>query len=336
MLTHSPLPKDFSLKAQISIKEKGRIRILSQPYISTVNLFTNDVSNGDEDKIITFISQTDFTDNEESIKINEMSFNNGDTTTKQITENNACTLNFNSNSQLTDTGVVKELIAAKKIADCFQIQQGEIISLSMVNLEGCKFSLVSDSPVSFENDNLDLELVHYDNDKEIIAAVKCDTEKEKLRIINCKINESANSKYTFKNRIISDSNKFYAISSDEDNFNVTCKNNKKLIIIIVIVVLCILIIVTVIVIIVICKRRKKMRKNNISLKSLSKKNNILTTSIKLNTKTTETKEDTGEVINLNNNKKKNKNKKSKPKTNKKSKKEENKKSKSKSKKKNKE
>ena len=341
MITHSPLPKDFSLKLKVNIvSSKKKIRNLEEKEVILTN---TDGSNGNTDTIVSFYSSDDdeqYSDDNDNIQVKEMNYNAQDSTTKEVTDNSDFTLNFNSSSELADTGKVKQLIAAKKIVDCSQIQQEDIVSLNMVNLDGCKFSLVPNDPVSFNDDSFDLELIQYDNNENIVIA-KCDTKNDNLRIINCLINDEANSNYTFKDGFISESNKFMTLSSDDDNFNISCKNSKKkTIIIIVIVSICIVVILAItITIIVICKRKnKKGKKINITIpsKSLSNKKNILTTSIKLNTQTEQEKGDTGDVLNMGEKKKKNKNKKSKPKTKKSKSKEKKKKSKSKEKNKKKE
>ena len=337
MITHSPLPKHFSLKLKVNIdSSKKKIRNLEEKEVILTN---TEGSNGNVDTIVSFYSFDDdgqYNNDNDNIQVKTINYNDQDSTTKEVTDNSDFTLNFNSSSELADTGKVKQLIAAKKIVDCSQIQQEDIVSLNMVNLEGCKFSLVPNNPLSFNDDSFDLELIQYDNNENKVTA-KCDTKNDNLRIINCLINDKANSNYTFKDGFISESNKFMTLSSDDDNFNISCNNSKKkTIIIIVIVSVCIAIILAItITVIVICKRKNKNDKGSITIpsKSLSNKKQILATTIKLNTHAEQEKKDTEEVLDMDEKKKKNKNKKSKKKTKKSKSKE--KKNKSKSKKKNK-
>ena len=254
MLTHSPLPKDFSIKLKINVYSSKRLRFLNTGERDIV-LTTPDDSNGRENELIGFTSSDEY--HNEEVQIKQITFNNDDSVTNTVTSNNICTLRFDGTSDLVDTGKVKSMIAAKKIPDCSSYQNMDIVNLNMDIIDGCEFSLYSDEEVSFANDNLDIELVEYNNTEKIIKA-ECDTKKNNVKTINCKVNDEIDNNYSFKDRIISDSNKFITLSSDKDKFNILCeKNNTRIWVIIIICVAVVIVIAAVIITVVICYKRKK-------------------------------------------------------------------------------
>ena len=178
MMTHSPLPKDFSLNIKLNIYNSKNTRILEES--KDVIFTTNDDSDGSSNKIITFISDNisnDLKDNNVNIKIEEIKFNGNNPTTKTVVDNNICSLKFDKNSDFSDTGKVNSMIQAKKIPDLSKSQQIEIVSLNIDKIEGCEFNLNSEEPVSFTNKNLELELVESKNNSNIVKA-RCNTEKK--------------------------------------------------------------------------------------------------------------------------------------------------------------
>ena len=211
---------------------------------------------------------------------------------------------------MLDTGNVKSLIKANKIPDCSIIQQDNIISLNLDKIDGCEFYLISESPASFSKSTLSLELIESENEEKKYT-VECDTEKNDIKIIKCKINDNINSDCSFKENIITESNKLITISSEEDKFRLLCEvnktnNNKKKIIFIIIICSFLIIIAIIVIIIIIClKKGKKIKTSSISIptKTLADKNNIITTSIKFDNKHNEEKEKTEDKLNVNDNKK---------------------------------
>ena len=128
-------------------------------------------------------------------------------------------------------------------------------------------------------------------------------------------NETKNEEYTFNGSIISDSNKFIKLPSEEQKFNILCEksksNSKKKKIIIIIVVCCLVIILAVVFTVIICiikkKNRENLKESNISLPSKreTKKKDIITTSVKLNPENITEKADTEDVLDINNDKSEN-------------------------------
>ena len=214
------------------------------------------------------------------------------------------------------------MIKAKKIPDCSIIQQENIITLNLDKIDGCEFYFISESPASFSKNTLNIELLEYENEEKKYIA-ECDTEKEDIKIIKCLINENINGNYSFKEKIIPESNKLITISSDEDKFRLFCEineanDNKKKIIFIIIISCFLFIIALIVIIIIVClKKGKKIRNSSISIptKTLANKNNIVTTNINFENKNNEEKEKTEDILNVNNDKKiKKKRKKNKTKT----------------------
>ena len=258
MITHSPLPKDFSIKLKINIY-RNRLRNLEEKEIV---LSTNDDSNGSSDTIVSFTSEEEYTE-EENIKVKEINFNNVDSVTKTVTDNNICSLKFDSKSDLVDTKKVKTLIEQKKIPDCSTDQKTNIISLTLDKVINCEFNLHSEEKVSFSSDSLIIDLIEPNNTENIISA-ECKTKKEEVKTIKCNIKKDdkkeINSEYTFKDEIILDSEQFITLSSEESQFKIFCekKESKKLLMIIIVAaVAAIIIIVVLITCIVVCKKDKK-------------------------------------------------------------------------------
>lgn len=82
-----------------------------------ITLTTNEDSDGTENKIIEFISDDlsdDMNDTNQEIKIEEIQFNVDSPTTKNVVENNNCSINLDKNSELLDTGRSNRLYKIKK------------------------------------------------------------------------------------------------------------------------------------------------------------------------------------------------------------------------------
>ena len=185
IVTHSPLPQDFSLKLNINKKTSKNARILSDESMNIV-LKNEDESNGSINSIIGFYSDenTIFNTGEE-IQVNEISFNNDDSNTNKITSKNDCILEYDKTSSLLNTKTVSNLILSNKIPDYSSIQ--------------------SDSIVEYEE---------YDNRTNIIKA-ECNTKtynNTKSMIFN--IPNETKKEYTFKSSTIIDSNKVIKVTSD--------------------------------------------------------------------------------------------------------------------------
>ena len=327
MITHSPLPKDFSIKLKINVYSSKNLRILDNSGEREIVLTTTDDSNGSKNTLVSFSSNQEY-NTDENVQIKEISFNNDNSVTKTVTDNNVCTLKFNSTSDLLDTGKVASMIQAKKIPDCSSYQQLEIVSLNMNNAKGCEFYLNSEKEVSFTNDNLDLELVQSENNENTITA-ECDTKNDKVKKIKCNINDETNGDYSFKDRIISESDKFITISSENENFNISCEKkavNKKLLIIISVCV-GVAIIIIIIIVALLCSRTKKpvvnnkndinqknksgiYRKNTRNKKEFVDNDDKIETNAKLETRNDNENEETGQVMNVKNYKRRNSRRKS--------------------------
>ena len=327
MITHSPLPKDFSIKLKINVYSSKNLRILENSGEREIVLTTTDDSNGSKNTLVSFSSSEEY-NTDENVQIKEIAFNNDNSVTKTVTDNNVCTLKFNSTSDLLDTGKVASMIQAKKIPDCSSYQQLEIVSLNMNNAKGCEFYLNSEKEISFANDNLDLELVESENNGSTIIA-ECDTKNDNVKKIKCNINDETNGDYSFKDRIISESDKFITISSENENFNISCAKkavNKKLLIIILVCV-GVAIIIIVIIVAIVCSRTKKpavnnkndlnkkiksdiYRKNTKNKKEFVDNEGKMETIGKFETRNENENEETGQVLNVKNNKRRNSRRKS--------------------------
>ena len=127
-------------------------------------------------------------------------------------------------------------------------------------------------------------------------------------------NETKNEEYTFNGSIISDSNKFIKLPSEEQKFNILCEKSKsnskkkKIIIVVCCLVNILAVAFTVIICIIKKKNRENLKESNISLpsKSESNKKDIITTSVKLNPENITEKADTEDVLDINNDKSENK------------------------------
>ena len=319
MITYSPLPLHFSLKLKINIYKSRKIRYLDSNERDII-LNTPDDSNGSANKIIGFTSDDVFSD-DENIQVKDINFDNDNLVTKTVTNNNKCSLKFDSNSEFLDTGKVKSMILEKKIPDCSREQRNNIVNLNMDKVENCEFNLNSEDEFSFTDDKLNIELVEYENKENKITA-ECDTKNNNVKSIKCSINkedkEEINNDYSFKDKLLLDSNNFITISSEEDKFKVLCEkkgqNKKKLIIIIIIVCAVVILIVILIATIIACKKDKKNEVDNNHLetsqvnnleqlpKTIRTKRKNKTTMPKLETKNIEEK-DTEDVMNINKRKK---------------------------------
>ena len=311
MMTHSPLPKDFSLKTKINVYNSKSLRNLEE---TQVILTTNDDSDGSTNKIITFISEdlrNELRKIDDNIQVEDIKFNYDNPITKTVTENNFCTLKFDKNSELMDTGKVRSLIQAKKIPDCSKTKQSDIISLIMDEINGCDFDLLSDNDLSFSNDNLDLEFISDDKTNTIKA--QCDTTEDGINTIQCKIKDDANSKYSLKNNIVSDSNKYIIISpiDDNDKFTILCENNKNRNLIIIVSVVCSVVVFAVIIIIICCiykkkKDDKKMKKSEYDITRRTNKRNSTISKKKLNYRPNNERLETHQYLSINTQKRKSK------------------------------
>ena len=313
MITHSPLPSNFSLKIKINIYQ-STFRNLDSSIEREIILNTADDSNGSENKILSFTSNEEFTN--EEIQVKEISFNNDNPVTKTVTDNNKCSIKYDSNSELLDTGKVKSKIRDRKIPDCSTIQSRNIINLSMDKVINCEFNLNSNNKVSFSTDKLNLELIESENNENKITA-ECDTTKNNVKSIKCNINkdgkEEINNDYSFKDKFLFESNNFIIISSEQDKFKIFCENKKtKKTLIIIIVVACAVVILIVVLIttIIICKKDKKKKEENngdsvdseeISNKNLNNKKKIRNAKSKIKIIDSEQKET--DILSINNKRK---------------------------------
>ena len=317
MITHSPLPKDFSLKLKINVYQ-NRLRNLEEKEIV---LSTSDDSNGSSDTIVSFTSNEEFNE-EENVQVKEINFNNVNSVTKTVTDNNVCSLKFDSKSDLVDTKKVKTLIEQKKIPDCSTDQKTNIISLTLDKVINCEFNLHSEEKVSFSSDSLIIDLIEPNNTDNIISA-ECETKKEEVKTIKCNIKKDdkteINSEYTFKDEIILDSEQFITLSSEESIFKIFCekKQSKKLLMIIIVAAVAVIIIIVVLITcIVVCKKDKKNveglentiygRKGleRIPTQNIRTNRKNMTTMAKLETDNNLEKEEIEENININDYKRK--------------------------------
>ena len=308
MTTQSTIPEGFSLKLKINVSSNNVLRHLEEKVISLT--FSNEYTGS---SVVSFISNEPvITDGEQNknIQIKDIGFNSEDSTTNSIVGNNYCFLNFDKNSELTDTGRVSSLIQAKKIPDCSSLQTESVVSLSVGNIDGCDFNLNSDMPVSFSNDKLNLELHEYDNNKNKINA-ECNTAKINIKTISCKINEeNIDNNYSFTEGIITQPDKFITINSGDNKFKILCgvekTDNSKKVIIAVSVCSCVLVCAIVALIIVILKKNKNSE--SLPTKSLSIQKKSINSTVKLENENSEKAETEDNTLNMNDNKKKKKNK----------------------------
>ena len=280
MITHSPLPKDFSIKLKINVYT-NRIRNLEGSGEKEVVLTANEDSNGSTNTIVSFTSNEEYKE-EENVQVKELKFNDDNLVTKTVTKNNICSFKFDSTSNLVDTKKVKTMIEEKKIPDCSTGQRSNIISLNMNKVENCEFDLNSEEEVSFSNDLITIDLVEKENKEQIITA-ECDTTKDKTKSVKCNIKKDdkteINNEYILKEQIVFDSEQFIAITPEEDTLKIFCKkkdSKKKLIITIVIIIVAVGIIASVVVVgVCICKKDKKIAKEkNNNNNEINEKNNV--------------------------------------------------------------
>ena len=275
MLTHSPLPKNFSLKFKINIFSK-KIRNLQNSEEKEVILVTNDDSNGSSNTIIRFSSDQEYDDSVSNIQVNDIEFDNKNPITKVVTDNNICSTKFDKNSDFADTGKVHSLIDSKKTPDYSLINRDEdIVNLKMDKIENCEFNLNSSKSVYFSNEKFELEFIE-NNNKDKILTSDCDIKNKNTNSINCKINDDANNKYSLKEKIISLSDKLLIISTEYEIFKITCekgKSNMKKILIISIVVIGIIFLICLCVCINYCCCNKK-KNQNLNILPTNNSNNI--------------------------------------------------------------
>ena len=267
MLTHSPLPQNLSLIITINLYSKN-IRNLQFSEEKEVTLKLSNDSNGSKNKIVSFISNEKINNDsneEKNVKIKDIKFNEEDYISKTIIDNNICSIKFDKNSKLIDTGNVKSLIKENKIYDCSKINENNIIVLNLDKINGCEFYLNSNDVISISGGKLDIELVEYENNINKINA-KCDIKGDNINNIKCNIKEDIDNKYILKDNLLLFSDKYIYISTDNDNtFQILCKNqnNKNNNYMTIIIIICIFIIISVIIItICICKFKKKDNRNN--------------------------------------------------------------------------
>lgn len=86
----------------------------------------------------------------------------------------------------------------------------------MDKIEGCNFTLNSDTEISFPNNNLDIELV-YSGKKNNLNNTNWDIKENQIKSIICKINDNISNNYSLKNDIITYNNKYIIISISDDN-----------------------------------------------------------------------------------------------------------------------
>ena len=311
MITHSPLPKHFSLKLKINVYQ-NKIRNLENTQEEII-LSTDDDSNGSTNSIVSFTSNREYGD-DDNVQVEEIQFNRENSITSIVTENNICTLKFDNSTPLKDTKKVKLMIDEKKIPDCSTGRN--VVNLSMDKIVNCEFNLNSKEQVTFSNDKLNIDFVEIKNNEKLITA-ECNTKEENIKLISCSINkddnEIINNEYVFKEQIISESKQFITISSEENSFKIFCekKESKKILLIIIIVVCFIVITLAIVLTIIICKKRynnKLIEKKYMSYK-LEKyisrninsiRKNKTTTIGKLDTENIDEKEEEGnEVMNIN-------------------------------------
>ena len=236
-----------------------------------VILTTNEDSNGINNKIIDFTSNIEYLN--EDVEIKEIDFDSTSTTTSTVTEHNECSLIFDADSKLIDTGRVRTMISENEVPDCSDgAQKSNIVNLIMNSIDNCEFYLNSEEVISLNKDELDVDLFESSNSEKKIVA-QCDTKTKTHKSIKCKVikddNEEINNIYSFNDEIIFDIDKYITISSNKDNFRVYCEKNnndkKKLLIIIVSVCVVVAILTIVIVTVIVCKKKnsEQIKKNAI-------------------------------------------------------------------------
>jgi len=311
MMTHSPLPKRFQLKLTIDIYSSKKIKNLEESEKRVVNFIVNEDSDGTTNKIITFTSDTVLNEDEDIEKnalIEDVQFNNDDERTKSITDNNNCIIKFNKNSELADTGKVSSLIKSKKTVDLSN-PRVDLISLSPDKVEGCEFSLISESPASFTNDDLELEMVSSEDGKDKVKA-KCNTKDDDIKDIKCFMEDDVEGSYSFKDNVIPDSKNFISIDNSK-KYKINCKNkntNKIILIVAITICTCGLVGIMAAIIVIICKNRSYQDVNvkTVPTEKANKETIEDNKGKKMKSKKNEQKESEPEFLTIKKNKKKDK------------------------------
>jgi hypothetical protein len=311
MMTHSHLPKNFQLKLTVDIYSTKKIKNLEESETRVINFITTEGSDGTTNKVITFTSDIELSEDEnieQNALIKDMQFNDNDENTKSIVENNNFILKFNKNSDLADTGKVNSLIKSHKTVDLSNPRIG-LINLSADKIEGCEFNLKSESPASFTNDDLELELVSSENAEEKIKA-KCNTKNDDIKNIKCTIEDEADSSYSFKDDSIPDSNNFISLDNSK-KYKIHCKNNnanKKILIIAITLCTCGFVAVMAVIIVIVCKNKSYQDVNvkSVPTENANKENIEDNKGKKMKIKKNEQKESAAEFLTIKKNKKKDK------------------------------
>ena len=251
ILTHSPLPKDFSLKLKIRRYNQTIRNLQSQERNEEVKdediiLTTKDDSNGTRNSIIRFSSEPIFNE-DEHVKIKELNYNENDNgITHDVVENNHLSINFDNSSEMVDTRMVAKLIQDNKVPNFSPNTDPNemIINLNLDNINGCEFALNSDKKLESSDNNYNFELADYNNNEKIVNA-QCSISQNNL--LNCKINQDADNEfYFYKSIMLSKSGKYIILPNGSENkFKLFCKNtsnkNKFIILAICLIVLVIII-----------------------------------------------------------------------------------------------
>jgi hypothetical protein len=236
MLTHSPLPKNFSLLLKIHRYNQTVRNLQGQEENDEVKdeeiiLTTKDDSNGTKNRIISFSSEKKFNE-DENVKIKELNYNEKDKgITNDVVKNNHLTINFDNSSETVDTGVVSKLIQDGKLTEFSSGGADDnterIINLNLDNINGCEFGLnAGDGSLDSSDKNYNFELADYNNNENIINA-ECSNSQNNL--INCKINQNVDSEFYFnKNNTMSNSGKYIFLpNGTEHRFKLLCKKNSN-------------------------------------------------------------------------------------------------------------
>ena len=257
MLTHSPLPKNFTLIVTINVYMSGRFRYL-QNTEKNISLTIDNDSNGSKNTIVSFISNEEFKNKD--VQIKNMDFDNQNSVTNEVTHTSSCSLNFDKASEKADTGKVSKLIYSKKIANLVGIgSDNYIFNVNVKNIDGCEFNLNSDDFLPFSDITFNLELSEYDNNNNKLKT-KCNVNGNNIK---CKIEDKVDNYYSFPINIIINSDLLLMISTENGNkYQIKCENDKPMnkttkIIIITCVIIFGVIITIVSIIICICKLVKK-------------------------------------------------------------------------------
>jgi hypothetical protein len=232
ILTHSPLPKDFSLKLKIHRYNQTIRNLQSQEgneeaKDEEIILTTKDDSNGTRNSILSFSSEPIF-EEDEHVKIKELNYNEDDNgITHDVVENNHLSINFDNSSEMVDTRMVAKLIQDNKVPNFSPNTDPNemIINLNLDNINGCEFDLNSDKILESSDNNYNFELAEYNNEK--IVNAQCSISQNNL--INCKINQDADNEfYFYKSIMFSNYGKYIILpNGSEHKFKLFCKNNSN-------------------------------------------------------------------------------------------------------------